>query len=79
MIPAPPDAKLTPVRKVLVLLVAEARERYGGEVGRPSLSAAINLVVININISYLKRCIQINFVMAELSKTLLMVALNTIN
>lgn len=49
--PAPPDAKLTPVRKELVLLVAEARERYGGEVGRPSLSAAlVNLVVINVSI-----------------------------
>lgn len=49
--PAPPDAKLTPVRKELVLLVAEARERYGGEVGRPSLSAArVNLVVIYVSI-----------------------------
>lgn len=61
IIPAPPDAQLTPVRKESVLLVAEARERYGGEVGRPSLSAApINLVVTNINITRLPKNLHIN-------------------
>ena len=36
-IPAPPDAKLTPVKNDLLL---DANDRYGGEVGRPTFSAA---------------------------------------
>jgi len=35
-IPAPPDAKLTPVKKLLLLCTTE---RYGGEDGSPSFSA----------------------------------------
>jgi len=41
-IPAPPEAKLTPLKKDTFLLfftVEDARERYGGEVERPTFSA----------------------------------------
>ena len=36
-IPAPPDAKLTPVKNDPLF---DANDRYGGEVGRPTFSAA---------------------------------------
>jgi hypothetical protein len=40
-IPAPPEAKLTPVRNdPLFLLDLDTKDRYGGEVGRPTFSAA---------------------------------------
>lgn len=35
-IPAPPEAKLTPLKKDTL---EDARERYGGEVARPTFSA----------------------------------------
>lgn len=39
--PAPPEAKLTPVKKDDALFLAEPEmsERYGGEVGNPTFSA----------------------------------------
>lgn len=40
--PAPPEAKLTPVRNAWDPLEMKGMERYGGEVGRPSFSAAVN-------------------------------------
>ena len=42
-IPAPPEAKLTPVLNGAVLTVFlnfDIRDRYGGEVANPTLSAA---------------------------------------
>jgi hypothetical protein len=33
--PAPPEAKLTPVRNTEVLFDLEERERYGGDVSKP--------------------------------------------
>lgn len=40
-IPAPPEAKLTPLKKdtFLFFTLEDARERYGGEVARPTFSA----------------------------------------
>lgn len=48
-IPAPPDAKLTPLRKFSLLLL-DIIDKYGGEVGKPTFSAAQKFYSFQIDV-----------------------------
>jgi hypothetical protein len=53
---APPEAKLTPVRNdTLFLLDSFNRERYGGEVGKPTFSAAQCSIHFTLKLTLRKR------------------------
>lgn len=63
-IAAPPEAKLTPAKNNVALFLLDLNDRYGGEAGNPTFSAAqltfkYMYIKFSINIRFRKR--NINF------------------
>lgn len=85
-IPAPPEAKLTPVLNGVVLIIflnLDMRDKYGGEVGNPTFSAAQYFIyyikfIISHKILYLHTIFFLIFFISLFDNTRLNLRLNGI-